>query len=133
MDFQEFDPGVMAEAVANNRVNAGLPPQNGLSNGKNSLAFVRTRDHGRIAFKAYMAIYNKRGQHVIVAAPDLDALATAWDGITGVPLDRTSAQEVFIVSTKYPGDGGLGPIPSTQNSETRSLANKVSGRAVSPI
>jgi hypothetical protein len=106
MEFKEFDRGVMAQAVAENRRIVGLSPQNGLRDGKNSLAFERTRDHGRIAFKAQMAIYNKCGQHIIVAGPDVDALEKAWNEITGVPLDRTSAQEVFIVSAKYPGAGG---------------------------
>jgi len=105
--MEEYDVDVMSQMVSQNRKNVGLPPQNGLRAGRTSLSFERVVDHGRIAFKGYMAIWNKNEtEHIVIGAPDLEALSVAWLGIVGVPLDRTLSQEVFIVSAKSTTDRG---------------------------
>jgi hypothetical protein len=59
--------------------------------------FAALRDHDRVAFDAYTAIYRNHGKHVGRVAPTLDALADMWLQIVGEPLDRDSAQHVVII------------------------------------
>lgn len=100
---EEFNPEVMARAVAQNRKNIGLPPQKDAIAGRVTLMFSDCRDHDRHAFEAYLAVWRNDGNHVVIAAPTLDALAEAWDQIVdGIPLDRDAAQHVFIISAKGP-------------------------------
>ena len=63
--------------------------------------FTKVKDHDRVAFEAYMAIYRNHGDHVILASPTLDGLADIWDKNCDVPLDRAAAQKVFIISAIF--------------------------------
>jgi hypothetical protein len=86
--------------------------------GNSSLMFTKVYDHGRVAFEAYMAIYRNDGDHLILAAPTLDALAESWEGVAGLPLNREQAQKVFIVSATSKLTAGQGPVPSAHSSKT---------------
>lgn len=65
-----------------------------------SQQFEKLKDHDRIAFAACMAIYRNLADesHIIVAAPNVEALAVAWEPIAGRPLDRDLVQHVVVVA-----------------------------------
>jgi hypothetical protein len=66
--------------------------------GINSLMFNRVKDHERVAFEAYMAIYRNHGDHVILASPTIDGLSDIWDKNCDLPLNREIVQHVLIVN-----------------------------------
>lgn len=64
---------------------------------ESSVQFVPVKDHDRVAYKAYAAIWKNGGKHVMLAAPTLDKLAEVWDQIVGTPLNRETSQAVVIL------------------------------------
>ncbi len=59
------------------------------------------------ATKANLTDRQNGGDNVILAAPTLDGLARLWEQVVNLPLDRTFAQHVFIISAKGQTDGGV--------------------------
>lgn len=108
MEQDEGSVEFLRDAVEQNRRLVGLPPQFPDVKGNSSTLFAKRSDHGRIAFECHMAIWRNHGEHVVIAAPSLEALANAWLQVVGVPLNRAIAQEVVIVSrlTTSKPDGG---------------------------
>lgn len=68
-----------------------------------SKQFDKTTDHGRIAFKVYMAVYRNHGDHVILAAPTIAALSEFWEFmVPATPLQKDEVQEILIVKAAPP-------------------------------
>ena len=59
--------------------------------------FVQLKDHDRVGYKAFAAVWINNGKHTMLAAPTLDKLAEVWEQIVEQPLNRATAQEVIIL------------------------------------
>lgn len=55
---------------------------------------------GKKAFEAYCAVYDNDGANIVICAPTLDKLDTAWSKFCELPLNRDNAQHVWIVKAE---------------------------------
>jgi len=95
VEIREYDPQQMQELINENRRSLGLPPQVR----KSTDQFEKVEDHGRIAFSACAAVWNRRdGTHVALCAPTIEELERAWEAIVNHALDRERVQKVLIIS-----------------------------------
>jgi hypothetical protein len=62
--------------------------------------FTMLKDHKRIAFDSYIAIWYNENRHVIIGAASLEALEDRWLQITGLVLESSNAQHVRIIQAK---------------------------------
>ena len=66
---------------------------------KSTDQFEQVEDHGRIAFSACAAVWNRSdGTHVALCAPTVEELEGAWEAIVSRALDRERVQKVLIIS-----------------------------------
>lgn len=62
-----------------------------------SYQFTKLKDHERVAFEGFMAVYSNFEKHVIIAAPSMEVLEQFWKLATSAELNKQAVQHVHII------------------------------------